>query len=332
MAYVRATLSAISCITVLAGGAWAQSVISAHSGVIHYVEGDVTIDGTAIHPKFAEFPEVKPGQLLETGEGRVELLLTPGVFLRLTDNSSVRMISNVLADTRLEVVTGSALIEVGELLEHNAIAFDAAGGRIALAKKGLYRISANPARLRVYDGQAQVIAGSQTLTAKKSHEIDLDAAKLADTKFDAKDTDSFYRWSARRAEYVAAANVISARVASNSDYRSGFSSGASAWSWNPYFGMYTFLPRSGVYWSPFGSPFYSPGVITGIYIPQRGVSGVGSVPASMGTGRASVASPAAGGMASGGGVQGGTGGLRGGAGGFSGGAAGVGRMSGGNRH
>src|ERR1700692_3796330 len=127
MTYVRAILPVAVSPIVLAAGARAQSVISAHSGVIHYVEGDVTIDGTAIHPKFAEFPDVKPGQSLATGEGRVELLLTPGVFLRLTDNSSVRMISNALPDTRLEVVTGSALIEVGELLEHNAIAFDAAG-------------------------------------------------------------------------------------------------------------------------------------------------------------------------------------------------------------
>ncbi len=325
MAFVRATLCAISCITLLAGGAWAQSVISAHSGVIHYVEGDVTIDGAAIHPKFAEFPDVKPGQLLATGEGRAEVLLTPGVFLRLTDNSSVRMISNALPDTRLEVVTGSALIEVGELLEHNAISFDAAGRNIAFAKKGLYRLTASPARLRVYDGQAQVTAGSETLTAKKSHEIDLDTAQLVDAKFDAKDTDAFYRWSARRAEYVAAANVISARVASNSEYGSGYSSGASAWSWNPYFGMYTFLPRSGIYWSPFGSQFYSPGVISGIYIPQRGVSTNAGVPSSGGMGTVSVASPA------GGGVNGGTGGLRGGAGGFSGGAAGAGRMSGGNR-
>src|ERR1051326_8247865 len=90
----------------LAPAAWAQSVISAHSGIIHYVEGEVSIDGNAIHPKFAEFPEVKAGQLVATAEGRVEILLTPGVFLRMAENTSVRMVSNALADTRLEVVSG----------------------------------------------------------------------------------------------------------------------------------------------------------------------------------------------------------------------------------
>ena len=63
-----AAISAMS----IAPPAWAQSVISAHSGVIHYVEGDVTIDGTAVHPKFAEFPDVKSGQLVATEEGRAE--------------------------------------------------------------------------------------------------------------------------------------------------------------------------------------------------------------------------------------------------------------------
>ena len=264
----------------------AQSVISAHSGVIHYVEGDVTIDGTPVYPKFAEFPDVKSGQVLATAEGRAEVLLTPGAFLRLTENSSVRMLSNALADTRLEVISGSVLIEVAELLDKNAIAFDAAGAHMALAKKGLYRIDADPALLRVYDGQAVVTEGSDRLTAKKGHQIDLDDAKLVDARFDIKDTDAFYRWGARRAEYVAAANVISARVASNSDHRSGFSSGASGWSWNPYFGMFTFLPASGVYFSPFGSAFYSPGMVYSFYFPQRSVwytSPLAGTPSHVGT-------------------------------------------------
>jgi hypothetical protein len=255
----------------LAPSASAQSVISAHSGVIHYVEGDVLVDGTPVHPKFAEFPDVKAGQVVTTSEGRAEILLTPGVFLRLAENSSVRMLSNALADTRLEVVSGSALVEVGELLEHNAIAFEVSGLHMELAKKGLFRIDASPASLRVYEGQARVTSGSENLIARKGHQIDLDAAKLADTKFDAKETDAFYRWSSRRAEYVAAANVISARVTSNSDYSSSFTSNPGAWSWNPYFGMFTFLPANGVYWSPFGSPYYSPAMVWTAYVPRRSV-------------------------------------------------------------
>ena len=315
MAYIRGIVSAAVCTVVLAAGASAQSVISAHSGVIHYVEGDVTLDGAAVHPKFAEFPDVKAGQVLATEEGRVEVLLTPGVFLRLAENSSVRMVSNALANTQMEVVSGSALIEVGELLEHNAIAFDAAGARVSLSKKGLYRIDANPGRLRVYDGQAVVTAGSENLTARKGHEVDIDTAKLADARFDIKDTDSFYRWSARRSEYVAEANVISARVASDSDYRSGFTGSGSAWSWNPYFGMYTYLPGNGVYWSPFGSAFYSPSMITTLYVPQRGISMIGGVPAGIGAAPAAVnAGTASASAIPGSGIRASTGGISSGAG------------------
>ena len=316
MAIARASFCRVAGAAILAMSAphaWAQSVISAHSGVIHYVEGDVSVDRTPVHPKFAEFPDVKAGQLVATAEGRAEILLTPGVFLRMAENTSVRMLSNALADTRLEVVSGSALVEVGELLEHNTITFVASGVNMELAKKGLFRIDASPARLRIYEGQARVTLGSESLIARKGRQIDLDSAKLADTKFDAKETDSFYRWSSRRAEYVAAANVISARVTSNSDYGSSFTSNPGAWSWNPYFGMFTFLPASGVYWSPFGSPFYSPAMVWAAYVPRRGMvaspglgtpTGLGSAPASFGRGAGNQAVGMPSGTLGGGGMRG----------------------------
>ena len=321
MRYGRAML----CVMFCGSAAWAQSVISAHSGVVHYVEGDVTIDGAGIHPRFAEFPDLKDGQVLATEEGRVAILLTPGVFLRLAENSSVRMISNSLVDTRVEVVSGSALVEAGELLANNAVTFESHGAQIAIPKKGLYRIDADSARLQVYDGQAIVSSASEKATAKKGHEIALDSATLTDEKFDVKATDPFYRWSARRAEYIAAANVTAAHVASNSSYRSGyFGGGGGSWNWNPWFGMFTFVPASGIYWSPFGSPFYSPRVVTGIYVPQRQIWGgpqLGGMPQLGGSrgipgpSSAGSAPPALGNMGGGGGHAGG--GFRGGAGGHA---------------
>jgi hypothetical protein len=279
--------------------------------VVHYVEGDVAIDGSAINPRFGEFPDLKKGQVLSTDEGRAEVLLTPGVFLRLAENSSVRMISNALADTHLQVVSGSALIEAGELLPNNAITIESVGVRIALPKKGLYGVDAASSRLRVYDGQAIVSLGNQQVVARKSHEIALDSDALADTKFDIKETDPFYRWNARRAEYIADANVISARVASNSNAGSGFfnnSAGTGAWNWNPYFGMFTFMPASGIYASPFGSVFYSPGLVNSVYFP---VSSYGSPIAVGGTPTASLSAPrslgspaaSAGALSSGGGMS-----------------------------
>ena len=254
---------------VFSAAAWGQSVISAHSGVIHYIEGQVTVDGAAIHPKSTEFLDVKPDQVLATEDGRAEILLTPGVFLRLPENSSARMISNSLADTRLEIVSGSALLEVGQLLRNNAITIEVRGVEIALPKQGLYRIDTDPARLRVFEGEARVTAASRKIDVKRGREVALDAPTLEARNFDAKSTDPFYRWSARRSEYVAQANVISARTAGNSGYGSGFASGGyGSWAFNPWFGMFTYLPASGIYWSPFGSPFYSPAAISYVYFPR----------------------------------------------------------------
>ena len=249
------------CVLLVSGAVSAQSVISAHSGVVHYVEGDAAIDGSAVHPRFGEFPDLKNGQVLATEEGRAEILLTPGVFLRLAENSSVRMLSNSLADTRLQVISGVVMIEAGELLPNNSITFSCQGVQIALPKKGLFIIDSAAARLRVYDGQALVSLGDQKVTARKSHEIALDSESLTDTKFDGKDTDPFYRWNARRTEYIAAANLTSSQVEANSKYASGYTGGAGAgsWNWNPYFGMFTFMPGTGMYQSPFGSAFYGAG-------------------------------------------------------------------------
>ncbi len=250
-----------------AGSAWSQSVISAHSGVIHYVEGRVTVDGSAVEPKFAEFPDVKPGQSLAAEDGRVEVLLTPGVFLRMAEDSSFRMLSNKLADTRVEILTGSAMVEVAELLAGNAITLQFHGAQIALLKKGLYRIDTDPGRLRVYEGEARVTADSQTVTAKRGREVEFGVVVEAHA-FDAKSTDAFYRWSARRAEYIAQANVSAAKSAQDHGFGysgSGFARGN--WAWNPYFGLFTYLPGNGIYYSPFGFAYYSPGFVNYVYAP-----------------------------------------------------------------
>lgn len=293
-------------------GACAQSVISAHSGVVHYIEGDVAIDGSVIQPKFGEFPDLKNGQVLATEEGRAEVLLTPGVFLRLAENSSVRMVSNTLSDTQLQVISGSALIEAGELLPDNSITIECAGVRIALPKKGLYGVDAANSKLRVFDGQAIATLGNQQIAVHKSHEIAL-GETLADVKFDAKETDPFYRWNVRRAEYIAAANVTAAHIESNSNLRSGYAAGSGgAWNWNPYFGMFTFLPASGVYNSPFGSVFYSPGTVDSIFFSPVYISPVylgppslGSRPSGSGGGGFPGASAGAGASSGGGGFPGG---------------------------
>ena len=239
----------------LIGGccAYAQSVISAHSGIIHYVEGRVLLGDKPVELKFAQFPDLKENQELRTQEGRAEILLTPGAFLRVGENSSIRMLSNHLSDTRVEVLSGSALLECTEILKDNALTLVYKGNTMLLEKAGLYRVDSSPARFRVYEGQAVVRGESGQLTLKAGKETPLDSVLTAG-KFDNKTGDELYRWSSRRSGYVAAANVSAAR----SIYNSGSTYTNSGWQFNPWFGMYTFVPFGGTLYSPFGYSFWNP--------------------------------------------------------------------------
>lgn len=245
-----------------AGAALAQSVISARSGMVHYMEGRVLLADKPIVEKAGEFPSLKDNQVLQTEAGRAEVLLTPGVFLRLPENSSIRMVSSRLTDTRVEVVSGSALVECADLPKDNAVTLIYKDWNVSLSKKGLYRVDTDPARLRVFDGEAQVVAPKQAVEVKKAKELYFGPVLSAE-KFDSKQTDELYRWSSRRSEYLSMASISAAK--SLRDSGSGWST--SGWSFNPWYGMYTFVPYNGVYMSPFGFDFWSPMQVMNFYSP-----------------------------------------------------------------
>jgi hypothetical protein len=118
----------------------------------------------------------------------------------------------------------------------------------------------------------------KTTTVRKGRQVVFGDALVA-SNFDTNDSDPFYRWASRRAEYISAANISSARTAGSSgsgylsnygspcasysglypNYGSPYSScGYGAWAFNPYFGMYTYVPGFGYGYSPFGWDFFSP--------------------------------------------------------------------------
>jgi hypothetical protein len=257
---------------ILAGIASAQVAISTKSGMINYVEGRVLLDGTPVQTRVDSFPPIQNGSELRTEEGRVEVLLGPGVFMRLGDSSAVRMVSDDIMDTRLEYLAGSVIIETAEMAEGQALTFTAKGAVIELLNKGLYRLDGEPPRVSVYDGQARVVLGDQVQLLKPGRRLRLDIVAVAE-KFDIKTGDAFFRWAQRRAEYLAVANVSAARYAQQSG-----STGSSVWLWNPFFGMYTYLPGFGFYNSFWGCRFYAPGAVYLGYLPYRPLPGGPSKP------------------------------------------------------
>src|ERR1700675_5152630 len=103
--------SSLAAVIALALPAGAQSVISTHSGVIHFFEGAVYLGDQPLESHLGRFPSVPQGAELRTAEGRAEVLLTPGVFLRLGEQSAIRMVANDLADTQVELRAGSAIVD-----------------------------------------------------------------------------------------------------------------------------------------------------------------------------------------------------------------------------
>ncbi|HVT94738.1 MAG TPA: hypothetical protein VHD76_17955 [Bryobacteraceae bacterium] len=239
-----------------AGPLSAQQVISARSGVVQYVEGDVTLGGEALNPQAGEFPAIRKNDVLHTGAGRVEILLTPGVFLRTGENTSIRMVANSLVDTQVEFLDGSALLECDDLLKDNAVTVLHGGAKVQLKRNGLYRFDSNPARVGVYNGEALVQdASGKTITLKGGHQAQFEGA-LAESRFDSKlAEDALYRWSARRSSYVAMANVSAAKQIQDVG---GGSWSNSVWAFNPAFGMYTYVPYGSSLYSPFGYGFLNP--------------------------------------------------------------------------
>src|SRR6266478_4195236 len=242
--------------------AFAQTVISAHSGLIHYVEGRVLLDGKPVEVKITNFPEVKENMELRTEDGRAEVLLNPGVFLRLAENSAVRMVANKLSDTKVEFLSGSALIESSRELsqKENFVSILYKGAATHLRKSGIYRFDSEPAQFRVYSGEAEVETGSNVLIVKTGKLVSLDGL-VAVEKFNPKDGDELSRWSERRAEYVSLANVSAAKYVSNS----GTSWNRSGWYFNPYFGMFTYIPMNGMFNSPYGYSYFSPWSVYRVY-------------------------------------------------------------------
>lgn len=234
----------------------AQPIISAKSGVIAGVEGKVLIDGAEVKDSVTHFAEVKEGSVLRTEDGRVELMLPPGFMLRMGENGSLKMISNRLIDTRVEMQAGSAVVEVDQTKPDYNVAVALKEGVVTLSKVGVYRFDSEPARLKVFHGTASVQIGSETVLVASGKMLSLAGANATAEKFDVEQTDSLDNWSQHRAEAMAMANLSGAKYA-NSNYSS--SGAGNTWIYNPYYGIYTYMPGMGTMCNSFyGLCFYSP--------------------------------------------------------------------------
>lgn len=254
--------------------AFAQPVISAKSGMVAKVQGKVFLGDQELEDSATHFPDIKEKQVVRTEDGLAEILLTPGTFLRMGENSSIRMISNRLIDTRVELLTGSAVLESDDMAKDTSVTIVCAAGSVTIPKAGIYRFNTSPAQLKVYKGTAEVELGSQHVSVTTGKMVMLSGDSAALQHFDTEDTDFLDHWNRQRSEYVAMANVSAAKslVGSSSSYSSlGWGNGgpcSGAWGYNSYYGMMTYIPCSGYLRNPYGYGYWSPfTVMRAYYVP-----------------------------------------------------------------
>src|SRR3984885_13437900 len=250
----------------LSATAFGQTANQARPGTLNYIEGQASIEGRPITPNSVGNTELQAGQYLSTANGKAEILLTPGIFLRLGDNSTVQMVSPDLTKTEVRIEQGRVNVEVDQLYKQNVILIDMKNGQTQLLKNGLYAFDAGSSTLRVFDGKAAVYPGAnlqadiKPIDVKGGHQLvltgDLDRSQSFN-KNQAQSQDDLYRWSSLRSEYLGEANIgLAEEYAGVSGFYPGW-----YWAGGPY--GYTWLPGDGLFWNPYGYGFYSPWVLFG---------------------------------------------------------------------
>jgi hypothetical protein len=292
MVTARQLISFIATTLLAVAGCMAQNIAPSHSGTVHYFEGDVSIDGTKLVSQTGRFSDLKEQSTLQTAQGRAEILLTPGVLLRLGENTSIKMLDSRLMSTRVELLSGTAMmedVESGETVKDPPVTLVYKDFSAQPAKFGLFEMNSDPGQVKVFKGEARVTGNGSTETVKDGNLINL-GTTMASAKFDAKDGDDLYLWSRDRSAYLSAGNMASARTMASSGYGYGNSYGgvgyagwdpslwrgfSGGWYYNSYMGMYSYIPFGGTMYDPFGYGYYNPITIGYVYMPGYYWNGAG---------------------------------------------------------
>ncbi|HEY5401369.1 MAG TPA: FecR family protein [Pyrinomonadaceae bacterium] len=247
-------------------------VISAKAGGINAVTGQA-----AMHTKGeTDWQQLTVTDDLETGDrvrtatdGRVEILLNPGSYLRLGGDSEVELANNSLANLELRLIRGTAIVEAAGVEETQMlINISTPHARLAIDRQGLYRLNVVPddaTELIVRKGR--VILGDSHTKIKGGNKVVFSATTVSVAKLTSEEKKlekdvAIERWSKARAETLAKANsrlnprsLNSAFSSVDSDFfLSGFGR-SGYWLYNSRAGCYTFLPFSYGASSPYGQSY-----------------------------------------------------------------------------
>ena len=273
-------------------------VISAKAGGINAITGqaDVHGKGESEWQQLSITDDLDAGDRVRTAnDGRVEILLNPGSYLRVGGDSEVELSNNTLDNLELRLLRGTAIVEAtgADGLELN-INISTPHTKLAIVRQGLYRLNVVPndatelivrkGRVILSDSHTKVKGGNKVVFSATNVTV----AKL--TKEEKKGEEDVENWSKQRAETLAKANrrisdgMLNSAFASFRDFDplarpNGF------WFYNSLSRCYTFLPFYYGWGSPYGNsystsvygPYFGTGYPTGTRsYPQSGSNPNGS--------------------------------------------------------
>lgn len=244
-------------------------VISAKAGGINAVTGrtGVQAPGATEWEQLTIKDNLEAGDMVKTGtDGRVEMLLNPGAYLRVAENSEFELTNNSLENLEVRLIRGTAIVEAtGTEDTELMINITTPHTKMAIVRRGLYRVNVVPGdatelivrkgRVLLSDSQTKVKGGRKLIFSGHTFSI----AELKDAD---KQKDAIENWSKERAQTLAKANSrisyrdLNMALAGFSDHWSrGFSGRSSGiWMFNPRYQCYTFLPYY-FGWGSWGSPY-----------------------------------------------------------------------------
>jgi hypothetical protein len=248
-------------------------VISARAGGVNAVTGRASMlpHGNGEWQQLTIKEDLEAGDLVKTGvDGRVEMLLNPGSYLRVGENSEFELSDNSLEKLELRLIKGTAIVEVtGADDEELFIGITTPHTRMSIVRRGLYRVSVVPGdttelivrkgRVMLEGSHTKVKGGNKVVFSSNSFSV----AKLENA--DKKNMDALDGWSKDRGQALAKENsrindrMLTALASSfNDDWfsrsrfrqrRFGF------WLYSARSSCYTFIPYYGSYGSPYGGGY-----------------------------------------------------------------------------
>jgi FecR protein len=235
-------------------------VISAKAGGVNFVEGSVGIVRKAGKSGLLlKGDKLEIGDRVSTGaDGKTEVLLNPGSYLRLGGNSAFEFKSTSLDDLHIRLDSGSAIFEVFAT-EDFKVTVNSPKTKLSLIESGVYRVNVaadGNATIAVWKGRAQ-IGNDEKAIVKSGREASLSGSQMAIAKFDRDEKDSLELWSKTRAKELA---KISGNLARNT-MRTALMRSFLGRGWNMYdsFGLWVYDPfRRNHCFLPFGYGWNSP--------------------------------------------------------------------------